>query len=46
MGPVDPGGPTGPARQATPCRGVASLSRTTARAPFHQHGRHARKDAR
>ncbi|MFF5403649.1 DUF6380 family protein [Streptomyces misionensis] len=31
--------------QATPRHGVASLTATTARAPFNQHVRHARKDA-
>jgi len=36
----------GDIRQATPCRGVASLTATPGRAPFTQHGRHARKDAR
>ncbi|MEU0336296.1 DUF6380 family protein [Streptomyces sp. NPDC006193] len=33
-------------RQATLRRGVASLTATTGRAPFDQHARHARKDAR
>ncbi|WP_225840525.1 DUF6380 family protein [Streptomyces sp. NK08204] len=46
MRPVDRGGPTGPTRQATPRRGVASLTETAARAPFHQQGRQARRDAR
>ncbi|MFR9787792.1 DUF6380 family protein [Streptomyces sp. MB22_4] len=31
--------------RATPRPGVASLTATTVRAPFNQHGRHARKDA-
>ncbi|MBA9049389.1 MULTISPECIES: DUF6380 family protein [Actinomycetes] len=31
--------------RATPRHGVASLTATTVRAPFNQHGRHARKDA-
>ncbi|MFF8992997.1 DUF6380 family protein [Streptomyces sp. NPDC014983] len=31
--------------RATPRHGVASLTATTASAPFNQHGRHARKDA-
>ncbi|WP_222443436.1 DUF6380 family protein [Streptomyces misionensis] len=38
---TEPGG----IAQATPHPGVASLTATTARAPFNQHGRHARKDA-
>ncbi|WP_373305218.1 DUF6380 family protein [Streptomyces lucensis] len=40
--------PCGPAgtRQATRRHGVASLTATPGRAPFIQHVRHARKDAR
>ncbi|MEU0005457.1 DUF6380 family protein [Streptomyces sp. NPDC006314] len=34
------------ARQATLRCGVASLTATARRAPFNQHARHARKDAR
>ncbi|MBB5929532.1 DUF6380 family protein [Streptomyces echinatus] len=33
-------------RQATLRCGVASLTATAGRAPFNQHARHARKDAR
>ncbi|MFC0051467.1 DUF6380 family protein [Streptomyces actinomycinicus] len=33
-------------RQATLRCGVASLTATAGRAPFNQHVRHARKDAR
>ncbi|MES4891539.1 DUF6380 family protein [Streptomyces sp. NPDC096012] len=42
MGPSEPAG----TRRATRCCGVASLTATTGRAPFNQHVRHARKDAR
>ncbi|MEV6840353.1 DUF6380 family protein [Streptomyces sp. NPDC051133] len=36
----------GDRRQATFRHGVASLTATAVRAPFNQHARHARKDAR
>ncbi|MFJ7152551.1 DUF6380 family protein [Streptomyces sp. NPDC100445] len=42
---MDLPGPGGRGR-ATPRRGVASLTATAGRAPFDQHVRHARKDAR
>lgn len=42
MGPTAPDGN----RRATLRRGMASLTATTVRAPFDQHARHARKDAR
>ncbi|MFC9930412.1 DUF6380 family protein [Streptomyces sp. NPDC127190] len=36
----------GDMRRANLHHGVASLTATTDRAPFNQHGRHAGKDAR
>ncbi|SEE07119.1 hypothetical protein SAMN05216532_6818 [Streptomyces sp. 2231.1] len=42
---MDPSEPAG-MRHATLRCGVASLTATTGRAPFNQHARRARKDAR
>ncbi|MEU9399023.1 DUF6380 family protein [Streptomyces sp. NPDC048242] len=46
MAPADEAGSTRPRGRATPDCGVASLTATAERAPFNQHARHARKDAR